>query len=243
MQCVLNGEFNTQSSILTRFIKCEYAIDTFSKYHTLHSPPNIACMSDMNPRGELRVHALDYREGSERCHHLRSAPCLGGWRWGGNHDFGIIFDICVKRVNNHFSLITWQHGEDRQSHKPSPCTRKLFWCLWWCTWYVTGLRLVKLFEISNFLGNFFSVLSTVASYKPDLKEIYNRSISRRCKNVNWFPQNKNWHLICFCIATKFVLRLKIWSHTKTLQPINNQIDSIKFFPVQKAHFFLFHQHF
>ena len=198
----------------------------------------------MNPRGELRVHALDYREGSERCHHLRCSVS-GRVEVGGNHDFGIIFDICVKRVNNHFSLITWQHGEDRQSHKPSPCTRKLFWCLWWCTWYVTGLRLVKLFEISNFLGNFFfSVLSTVvASYKPDLKEIYNRSISRRCKNVNWFPQNKNWHLICFCIATKFVLRLKIWSHTKTLQPINNQIDSIKFFPVQKAHFFLFHQHF
>ena len=87
MQCVLNGEFNTQSSILTRFIKCEYTIDTFSKYHTLHSPPNIACMSDMNPRGELRVHALDYREGSERCHHLR---VLRVWEGGGGGEITIL---------------------------------------------------------------------------------------------------------------------------------------------------------
>ena len=231
------GTFHLDSycvnTVLGHFLQVSHS--SFSTKHRLHvwyePPRRIACACAWLPRG-IRAMSPSPR-----------APCLGGWRWGGNHDFGIIFDICVKRVNNHFSLITWQHGEDRQSHKPSPCTRKLFWCLWWCTWYVTGLRLVKLFEVSNFLGNFFSVLSTVASYKPDLKEIYNRSISRRCKNVNWFPQNKNWHLICFCIATKFVLRLKIWSHTKTLQPINNQIDSIKFFPVQKAHFFLFHQHF
>ena len=44
----------------------------------------------------------------------------------------------------------------------------------------------------------------------------------------WIKTDRH-RLICFCIATKFVLCHKIWSWTKTLQPINYQIDFINFF--------------
>ena len=76
-----------ESSILrVAFSLDSYSVNTL-ECHTLHSPPNIACMSDMNPRGELRVHALDYREGSERCHHLR---VLRVWEGGGGGEITIL---------------------------------------------------------------------------------------------------------------------------------------------------------
>ena len=103
------GTFHLDSycvnTVLGHFLQVSHS--SFSTKHRLHvwyePPRRIACACAWLPRG-IRAMSPSPR-----------APCLGGWRWGGNHDFGIIFDICVKRVNNHFSLITWQHGEDRQA--------------------------------------------------------------------------------------------------------------------------------
>ena len=145
-----------------------------------------------------------------------------------NHEVRIRFDIGVSCVNNHFSLTFFSPFDIIVSSK-------------------MGRRVVSIVEISRTPDEIISfclmfqkqrerticLKIKTCVYRIDLTIDGTWIIISDVKmSTDFFTIKTDWlgqTLICFCIATKFVLCHKIWSWTKTLQPINHQIDSINFF--------------